>query len=240
MNYELLTCLNDNIKHSIEENHFVQGHAIPKHVFIKNKNLITEIFTIISKKNSHKHDTDSSNILSTKTKFSNVLKILMDENLLCDKEFVTKCINNLDKCNNILKEICPHYKKLKEIIIKIITNEESLSNSRDTCKFFSRLLKKNICLLRNDNTYQNDMDNDNSKTIILLETQNLYTLIDIICNEQLKTYLEKNDYNEYYTDKEINDLKILELREVLNKRRISYDLKSKKSDLLKLLKNIKN
>ena len=236
MNYELLTCLNDKIKHSIQENHFVQGHAITKHVFIKNKNLFKELFTIISKQNSCKHDTDSSNILSTKTKFSKVLKMLMDENLLSDKEFVTKCINNLDKCNNILKEICPHYKKLKEIIIKIITNEESLSNSRDTCKFFCRLLKKNICLLRNDNTYENIRNNDNSKTIILLETLNLYTLIDITCNEQLKMYLEKNDYNIYYTEREINDLKILDLKEVLNKRRIPFDLKSKKSDLLKLLK----
>ena len=240
MNFSIISSINDDkIKFTINENSFVQG------THINDKNVIRQFLSLDNIKNEKKgkNGNQSNDVKEKYSYFKTVLKDVMNEHMSCDKEFTTNFFKQLDNCDSVLRAISPRHKQLKQSIFDVFENKSFLSSNIPTCKFLCELLHSNICLIINKSQYititsssseitkyliiyESDSDNKSHKYLISNRDVNLSDL-----NNMIKQY----GYCQFYSDKDLKRLKLNDIKDVLNERKIIFNPKDSKNTLLQHL-----
>ena len=234
MNLDLIASIPNKIKFMIIENDFVQtvDNSINftfKSIDFINDLALSNINIIPGKKNSIIKKSDDGHSLIV------LLKMLTGDMPMTNHEYKTKFLTRLDDCDDVLKSMTKHYKKLKTEIYDCIHEEKTIYDTYEFIKFVGMLLKRNI-YITNGSFFKYYTMLDVKEYVIITHENCLYTLHkSCYSSEEFTKYFDGLNVRQQLSNTELQAMKIVELRKLAESLNIDIFKKSKtdlKTDIL--------
>lgn len=228
MNLDLIASIPNKIKFMIIENDFVQTVDNSVNFTFKSIDLINDNDNMVTKKrNSSIMEKTVNNTTYT---LISLLKMLTNDMTMDNHEYKTKFLTRLDDCDNVLKSMTKHHKKLKSEIYNCIYQEKTIYDTYEFIKFLGMLLKRNIYII-NGSFFKCHTMLDINEYVIITHDNGLYTLKKICYgSEEFTKYFSGINVRQQFTNTELQAMKIIELKKIAESLQIDI-YKKNKNDL---------
>lgn len=230
MNLDLIASIPNKIKFMIIENDFVQTVDNSVNFTFKSIDLINiDNNDIVRKKSNNSINMEKEEKYPTYTLIS-LLKMLTNDMTMDNHEYKTRFLTRLDDCDNVLKSMTKHHKKLKSDLYNCIYQEKTIYDTYEFIKFFGMLLKRNIYII-NGSFFKYHTMLDVHEYVIITHDDGLYTLKKICySSEEFTKYFSGLNVRQQFTNTELQAMKIIELRKIAESLQIDI-YKKNKTDL---------
>ena len=226
------TLLNINQKAFVEinTNSFLQGsqynnnkNKIEYFNYSLNKLLNSVKYSINSKKDLNSEKKNFEKEILKKEESYSLLHILINHiipihYISTKNEFIKEFKEKLDKYRHLLKTITIYNKKLRkdlEFFLEKEVNEDIFYENKNIIIFWCNILDLNITIIEKNKIYTTYLPTYKSNNNILLNKieKNKYTFKNLK-NENIEEYLINKNYIKFFSDKELNKMKLSEIQEL--------------------------